>query len=373
MSRSNGTSDRTSELHVKPTGDAMSQLLLTILSGVAEFERAIIRDRVVEAQRWAKSVGSISAGRSRPGPPRARCASSGREAIMVGGRQRARMHRRDGASTRRGEGHGMTRKSNRDRATENAAMAAMGKPIPSQAKARILREENGTGPWRWVVEGGCDLSNRIGRDLFAAFLRVFQGADRVVALQHLIQINGATPAGEVASNFNSWLLFKFIGSTIYETAIAIHGLRKAGIESKLNDQSAWAALEKLAGQWRGNGILSRLRNTHGFHLGEDYEFQLGLCRVLGRKDTFPLVRGDGLSHDDSQPTYGVDTVFSSFVLFEGTGMTPKDVEQAIQIAILASAQLPPLITNVFHDVLTKAGIEFVPPFPAQSTSTQESR
>ena len=41
-------------LHVKPHGDAVSQLLLTILSGVAEFEREIIRDRVREGQRRAK-------------------------------------------------------------------------------------------------------------------------------------------------------------------------------------------------------------------------------------------------------------------------------------------------------------------------------
>jgi len=44
-------------LHVRPNGDATSQLLLTVLSGVAEFERDIIRARVVEGQRRARAAG----------------------------------------------------------------------------------------------------------------------------------------------------------------------------------------------------------------------------------------------------------------------------------------------------------------------------
>jgi DNA invertase Pin-like site-specific DNA recombinase len=49
-------------LHVRPRGDAMSQLLLTILAAVAEFEREIIRDRVIEGQRRAKERGVILGG-----------------------------------------------------------------------------------------------------------------------------------------------------------------------------------------------------------------------------------------------------------------------------------------------------------------------
>jgi len=44
-------------LHVRTNGDATSQLLLTVLSGVAEFERDIIRARVVEGQRRARAAG----------------------------------------------------------------------------------------------------------------------------------------------------------------------------------------------------------------------------------------------------------------------------------------------------------------------------
>jgi putative DNA-invertase from lambdoid prophage Rac len=44
-------------LHVRPNGDAMSGLLLTVLSGVAEFEKAIIRSRVIEGQRRAMERG----------------------------------------------------------------------------------------------------------------------------------------------------------------------------------------------------------------------------------------------------------------------------------------------------------------------------
>lgn len=44
-------------VHVKPGGDPMSGLMLTVLSGVAEFERATIRDRVLEGQRRAIERG----------------------------------------------------------------------------------------------------------------------------------------------------------------------------------------------------------------------------------------------------------------------------------------------------------------------------
>jgi putative DNA-invertase from lambdoid prophage Rac len=57
-------------LHVRPHGDAMSQLLLTVLSGVAEFERSIIRDRVIEGQRRAVERG-IKLGRPRGEGPSA--------------------------------------------------------------------------------------------------------------------------------------------------------------------------------------------------------------------------------------------------------------------------------------------------------------
>lgn len=44
-------------IDVRPGGDPMGQLILTVLAGVAEFERAIIRDRVREGQRRAKAKG----------------------------------------------------------------------------------------------------------------------------------------------------------------------------------------------------------------------------------------------------------------------------------------------------------------------------
>lgn len=44
-------------IDVRPEGDPMGQLILTVLAGVAEFERAIIRDRVREGQRRARKKG----------------------------------------------------------------------------------------------------------------------------------------------------------------------------------------------------------------------------------------------------------------------------------------------------------------------------
>lgn len=51
-------------IDISPGGDPMGQLVLTVLAGVAEFERAIIRDRVVEGQRRAVARG-VRVGRPR--------------------------------------------------------------------------------------------------------------------------------------------------------------------------------------------------------------------------------------------------------------------------------------------------------------------
>lgn len=58
----------TQGLDVKPQGDAMSQLILTVLSGVAEFERSLISERTALAARAAIRAGH-SWGRRREGGP----------------------------------------------------------------------------------------------------------------------------------------------------------------------------------------------------------------------------------------------------------------------------------------------------------------
>jgi len=58
----------TQGLDVKPQGDAMSQLILTVLSGVAEFERSLIAERTSLAARAARRAGRSWGRRPEPGP-----------------------------------------------------------------------------------------------------------------------------------------------------------------------------------------------------------------------------------------------------------------------------------------------------------------
>ncbi len=58
----------TQGLDVKPQGDAMSQLILTVLSGVAEFERSLISERTALAARAARRAGRPWGRRPDPGP-----------------------------------------------------------------------------------------------------------------------------------------------------------------------------------------------------------------------------------------------------------------------------------------------------------------
>lgn len=55
-------------LDVRPTGDAMSQLILTVLSGVAEFERSLIAERTALAARAARRAGRPWGRRREAGP-----------------------------------------------------------------------------------------------------------------------------------------------------------------------------------------------------------------------------------------------------------------------------------------------------------------
>jgi DNA invertase Pin-like site-specific DNA recombinase len=55
-------------IDVQPSGDPMGQLVLTVLAGVAQFEHAIIVDRVREGQRRAKARGVVFGRPRKRGP-----------------------------------------------------------------------------------------------------------------------------------------------------------------------------------------------------------------------------------------------------------------------------------------------------------------
>jgi putative DNA-invertase from lambdoid prophage Rac len=58
----------TQGLDVKPQGDAMSSLILTVLAAVAEFERSLIVERTTLAVRAAIKAGRQWGRRNSPGP-----------------------------------------------------------------------------------------------------------------------------------------------------------------------------------------------------------------------------------------------------------------------------------------------------------------
>jgi putative DNA-invertase from lambdoid prophage Rac len=69
----------TQGLDVKPQGDAMSQLILTVLSGVAEFERSLISERTALAARAARREGRPWGRRRDEGGPLPRQVKAMRE------------------------------------------------------------------------------------------------------------------------------------------------------------------------------------------------------------------------------------------------------------------------------------------------------
>ncbi len=65
----------TQGLDVKPQGDAMSHLILTVLAAVAEFERSLISERTSLAARAARRAGRAWGRRPAAGPTTAQVRS----------------------------------------------------------------------------------------------------------------------------------------------------------------------------------------------------------------------------------------------------------------------------------------------------------
>jgi hypothetical protein len=96
-----------------------------------------------------------------------------------------------------------------------------GKPRATPSARVVLYRDK----WELWLEGVPDLCQRVGLDLVAAFLKCFEGVNRLIALEQLVRFNEEVLQRRlVAFDRNKRTIILFLGSTMYEVGEALQDL-----------------------------------------------------------------------------------------------------------------------------------------------------
>jgi hypothetical protein len=205
--------------------------------------------------------------------------------------------------------------------------------------------------WTCTIEGARDLANRIGHDLFAAFLKCFEGAERIFALEHLMFCSQQVLSRDSYKfDRNLRMLVNFIGATMYEVGEALEQLNGARVVEKMNDRSKWEPLNGLRKLWRNDHRLRTLRNTFGFHLGEPKLYRDGLEAKLQKSDDLVFEHGEGSRRHDGHGVLAVE------VLLEAKTIDESWLEAVVDMVQEAHETYPDLLHEVWKEVLVSAGV-----------------
>jgi hypothetical protein len=205
--------------------------------------------------------------------------------------------------------------------------------------------------WQLRLQGARELCARVGHDLVAAFLKCFEGVNRVLALEHLMVFNARSlPPASVAGERNLRVLVFFAASTLYELGAGLQQLCNMRVVDKMNDKSAWAPVNKLRKVWVADKRLKTLRNTFGFHLGELDHYRAGIAARLAASDTQLYARGEG------RKRHGSDYVFPFDALLAGAKIEDDWVQAVAEMAWQAQTELPDQLHAVWVEVLRTAGV-----------------
>jgi hypothetical protein len=202
------------------------------------------------------------------------------------------------------------------------------------------------------IEGLTEVADRIGRDLLAAFLKCFEGIDRLLSLEDLLVLNNKLePSSPIRYTRNLRLLVRSLGATMYEVAEALQELCWARVVEKMTDRDLWDPVNELRGRWRGDPRLASLRNELGFHLGKIELYRTGLLKLLDVGEDHVFAKRDGdLRHEG-------EFSIASECLTVGHGMSLDDHREITDMTWEAHSELPDQLFLVWVDVLKTAGIE----------------
>ena len=195
--------------------------------------------------------------------------------------------------------------------------------------------------WEVRLDGARELCDRVGLDLVAAFLKCFEGVDRVVVLEQMLVFSSRNlPEDSPSHRRNQRILVLMLGATMYELGEALQELCSAKVVEKMNDRSAWKPVNELRGRWRGDSRLAQLRNTFGFHLGHLDLYRAGLAARLAESDEQLFVRSEGTKRHDTE------CVLPFNALLAGAGIEDQWVKDVFTMTWNAHTELPDQLNAV---------------------------
>jgi hypothetical protein len=188
-----------------------------------------------------------------------------------------------------------------------------------------------------------------------AFCRAFVGADRILGLEDLLDLNDAhCDQTSVRFERNQFAAILPLYGTMVETCDALDELQCLKVGERLSAESArdaWNQLTQIADRWT-EGLHRKIRNKMAFHFdrsqtGDGLE---ALCEEPRMVELF--------QKDDVQAGTGgaFQTVIGMEVLLRGMNISDADFYEFLRNASTDHPRLSQLVEEVFADLLKSAGV-----------------
>lgn len=188
----------------------------------------------------------------------------------------------------------------------------------------------------------------IGEDVLAHFYRCFVATDRIVALESLMVLNATQlDRDSVASERNMHHLVLLLAAAMYEVGDALQGLTSGPFGRKLQTMAAWAPLNQMRAEWNKEAFASKIRNGFAHHFGEIEKYRVGI-----RQGPVSAVIEVGEGHR----LHDGRVIEPWNALLRGEEVNDAQMDAFVKKSRDAHTQLPELVTALFHEVLTAAGV-----------------
>lgn len=219
-----------------------------------------------------------------------------------------------------------------------------------EPRTLLLFQGSRSGRWYMHLNNPSDFSRRIGKNVLAAFMKCFVGADRLTTIVHLLQLIGLDGAKEnsIAFNRNLFLLATLMSGSLYEFTSALQELTGTKIGLVLKKESSWQKLSEIRSRWQKQDA-KEVRHQLAHHLGDKELYLKGLGEQLKNR-RLQLYAATGRN-----PVQGIfEGALSTLTL--GLSLDVTDYTKLLDSSTTDAVQVPNLLLDVFTLILRNAGI-----------------
>lgn len=203
------------------------------------------------------------------------------------------------------------------------------------------------------------VAKQLGGNVLAAFYKCFNGADRLRALQHVMDLIHHAERIEDAHNDQSagytrdrTVVGFLLAGAVRETAIALNELHGTRITRDQSMQESWGPLNAIRLLFEEE-YARNIRNNFAMHLGEQQHYVDGIAS--GKDQVALLFMNSGKEHGGVFPE-------AWNALFRAHGLADKMMDAFVGLTKEAHETLPILLINLYRDALELRGVrvEFRP-------------